>query len=133
MKKSKQLVTKQIAQHLGELNKLSDSVASLLQIDRNIHTLWVSMKRNKLLLMTDDSSFATQLRFQQALIQQHINQQLLTKVKEVKIKVIAAKPQAHEQVKEKCFRISSQTTNVLSYIAEDIDEELRESLRRLGR
>ncbi|HFC91686.1 MAG TPA: DUF721 domain-containing protein [Leucothrix mucor] len=134
MKKSKQLVTKQIELHLGELNKLSDSVASLLQIDRNIHTLWVSIKRNKLLLMTDDSSFATQLRFQQALIQQHINQKLLTKVKEVKIKVIAAKPQAYEQVKEKCFRISSQTAKVLSYIAEDIDDkELRESLRRLGR
>ena len=134
MKKSKQLVTKHIAQHLGELNELSDSVASLLQIDRNMHTLWVSIKKNKLLLMTDDSSFATQLRFQQALIQQHINQKFLIKLKDVKIKVIAAKPQAFEQVKEKCFRISSQTASVLSYIAEDIDDdELRESLRRLGR
>jgi hypothetical protein len=134
MKKSKQLVNKQLAQHLDELNALSDSVASLLQIDRKIHTLWVSVKKNKLLLMTDDSSFATQLRFQQALIQQYINQKLLIKLKAVKIKVIAAKPQAYEPVKEKCFRISAQNASVLSYIARDIDDdELRESLRRLGR
>jgi hypothetical protein len=105
-----------------------------LQIDRKLHTLWVSIKKNKLLIMTDDSSFATQLRFQQALIQQHINQKLLIKLKEVKIKVIAAKPQAHEVAKPKCFRISSQTANVLSYIAEDIDDnEIRESLQRLGK
>lgn len=134
MKKPKQLVNKQLTQHLDELNVLSDSVASLLQIDRKIHTLWVSIKKNKLLLMTDDSSFATQLRFQQALIQQHINQKFLIKLKEVKIKVIAPKPQAHEQVKKKCFRISAQNARVLSSIAKDIDDdELRERLRRLGR
>lgn len=126
-------MSKHIAQHLGELNELSNSVASLLQIDRNFHTLWVSIKKNKLLLMTDNSSFATQLRFQQALIQQHINQKLLIKLKGVTIKVIAAKPHAFEQTKEKCFRISSQTANVLSYIAADIeDDELRERLQKLG-
>ena len=133
MKRSNQLVNKQLVQHLDKLNELSDSVASLLQIDREIHTLWVSVKKNRLLLMTDDSSFATQLRFQQALIQQYINQKFLIKLKGVKIKVIAATPQAYEQVKEKCFRMSLQNASVLSYMAEDIDDdEVRESLRRLG-
>jgi hypothetical protein len=134
MKRSKQLVSKHIVQHLEKLDKLSDSVANLLQIDRKLHTLWVSIKKNKLLIMTDDSSFANQLYFQQTLIQKHINQELLIKLKEVKVKIIATKPQAHKVAKPKCFRISSQTANILSCIAADIDDnEIHESLKRLGK
>lgn len=133
MKKSKQLISQHIVQHLRELNELSESVADLLQIDRNIHSLWISIKKNRLLILTDDSAFATQLRFHQVIIRQHLNQKLLTKLSGVKIKVIAKKYLKHEERQQKCYRISTHTGNVLSYIAEDIeDDEISACLKRLG-
>lgn len=133
MKEPKEFITKYIFQRLGDLNDLSDSVARLLQIDRDIHTLWVSIEKNKLLLMTDDSVFATQLRFQQNIICQHLNKKFLIRLKSVKIKVMAVNNPPSEKPNEQHFYISPQTANVLSYIAESIDdEELAECLRRLG-
>jgi len=134
MKKSKQLISEHIVQHLGELNELSESVADLLQIDRNIHSLWVSIKKNKLLIMTDDSPFATQLRFQQMIIRQHINQKLLIKLSAVKIKVIATNAfLRREKRQQRCYRISTDAGNILSHIAEGIeDKEISACLKRLG-
>lgn len=135
MKEPKQFITAYIFQRLGDLNDLSDSVASLLQVDRDIDTLWVSIEKNKLLLMTDDSVFASQLRFQQDLICQYLNQKLLIRLKNVKIKIMVANNRIKEKPKpkERHFYISPQTANILSYIAESIDDdELGESLRRLG-
>ena len=132
MRKSKKIVIKHIAQHLEQLNFLSDSVARFLQIDRKIHTLWVSIEKNKLLLMTDDSAFATQLRFQQQMIRQHVNQLFLIKLKSIKIKIIIVKHQPKEVAKERPFQILPQTANILSSIADAIeDEEIRETLKRL--
>ena len=134
MKQPKQLVTKRITEQLQKINGLSDRVASVIQINRNKHTLWANIEKNKLIIMTDNSSFATQLRFQQDVIRQQINQQLLIKLKSIKIKLIAPPVQAKQEVGEKCFQISSQTTDILSYIAESIDDEkLRGSLKKLGR
>jgi hypothetical protein len=134
MKKSKQLIPRHIAEPLGKLNGLSDSVANLLQINWEAHTLWVSIKKNRLLIMTDDSSLATQLRFQQTLIEQHLNQKLLIKLKRVKIKVIAAKSQHYEATRQKCFRISPQAANILSSMAQGIDDEaLRACLQKFGK
>ncbi|MCK5813584.1 MAG: DUF721 domain-containing protein [Cocleimonas sp.] len=133
MKEPRQFITKYIFQRLGELNELSDSVAGLLQIDRNIHTLWVSIEKNKLLLMTDDSIFASQLRFQQDIICQHLNQKLLIRLKSVKIKVMATSYQPTEVSNEKRFYISPQTAHTLFHIAEGIDDEaLGETLKRLS-
>ncbi|RTZ66245.1 MAG: hypothetical protein DSZ29_03160 [Aquificaceae bacterium] len=134
MKRPKQLVTQRISKRLQEINALSDKVASVIQINRNHHTLWASIEKNQLIIMTDDSVFATQLRFQQDIIRQHINQQLLITLKSIKIKLIA--PQAHRQedTATKCFRISKKVADVLSYIAEDIeDDKLKESLKKLGK
>ncbi len=134
MKQPKQLVTKRITEQLQKINGLSDRVASVIQINRNKHTLWANIEKNKLIIMTDNSLFATQLRFQQDVIRQQINQQLLIKLKSIKIKLIAPPVQAKQEVGEKCFQISSQTTDILSYIAESIDDEkLRGSLKKLGR
>jgi hypothetical protein len=134
MKEPKQFITKYIFQRLDDLNDLSDSVASLLQIDRDIHTLWVSIEKNKLLLMTDDSVFATQLRFQQEIICQYLNRKFLIRLKSVKIKVMAVNNPPREKLKGQYFYISPQTANVLSQIAEEIDDdEIGDSLRRLGR
>ena len=133
MKEPKQLVSSYITKHLDVLNDLSDSVAHLLQVDRNIHTLWVSVKRNKLLIMTDDSSFANQLRFQQGIIQQHVNRTLLTTLKSVKIKLIAARPQVYEKKQQKCFRISASAARILSSMAEEVeDDDIVRLLKRLG-
>ena len=132
MKASQKIVIKYIAQHLEQLNYLSDSVAELLQIDRKTHNLWVSIEKNKLLLMTDDSAFATYLRFQQQRIRQHVNQLFLIKLKSVRTKIIVIKHQAKEAEKTRPFQILPQTANVLSSIADSIeDEEIRETLRRL--
>ncbi len=134
MKQPKQLITKRITERLQKINDLSDRVASVIQINRNKHTLWANIEKNKLTIMTDNSLFATQLRFQQDVIRQQINQQLLIKLKSIKIKLIAPPAQAKQEVGEKCFQISSQTTDILSHIAEGIDDEkLRGSLKKLGR
>jgi hypothetical protein len=134
MKEPKQLVNPYITKHLDVLNDLSDSVAHLLQVDRNIHTLWISVKRNKLLIMTDNSSFANQLRFQQAIIQQHVNRTLLTKLKSVKIKLMPAPPQPYENTQQKCYRISSSASKILSSMAEGIeDDEIVRLLRNIGK
>jgi len=132
MKQSKQFAFKHLGLHLNELNDLADSVARLLHIDRSIHTLWVSIVKNKLLLMTDDSSFATQLRFQQDVIRLHLNQKLLIKLKSVKIKIITIKHHSKEEAKDKFFQITPQTASILSCIADDIEDvEIRESLKKL--
>jgi len=134
MKQPKQLVTQRITQRLHEINSLSDMVASVIQINRNNHTLWASIEKNKLTIMTDDSAFATQLRFQQDLIRQHINQQLLIKLKAIKIKLIAPPAQAQKDTGTRCFRISTQVADILAYIAEDIDDnKLKTSLKKLGK
>ncbi len=134
MRKSKKITIKYIEQHLKKLNALSDSVANLLQIDRNIHTLWVSIEKNKLFLMTDDSLFASRLRFQQDIVRQYLNKKLLIKLESVKIKIIAKQTQPREPRKEKRFQILPQTATILAGIAEGIeDDEIRASLKRLGR
>lgn len=134
MKQPKQLVTQRITQRLHEINSLSDMVASVIQINRNNHTLWASIEKNILTIMTDNSAFATQLRFQQNLIRQHINQQLLIKLKAIKIKLIAPRAQTQEDTGTRCFRISAQVSDVLAYIAEDIgDDKLKASLKKLGK
>jgi len=135
MKQARKFATKRITERLHEMNSLSDKVASVIHIDRNRHTLWASIEKNQLVIMTDDSAFATQLRFQQGVIRQHIDHQLLIKLKAIKIKLIAPQVQVHqEDTGEKCFRISSQTSNILSYIAESIDDEkLQASLKKLGK
>lgn len=134
MKRPKQIATKHIDQHLREINSLSDTVARLLHINRDVHTLWVSVSKNKLTLMTDDSTFATQLHYQQNIICQHINQQLLTTLKGVKIKLIPPTKEVREASRERCYQISSQTANVLSQIADTIEDEgIRETLKRLGK
>ncbi len=133
MKQPKQIVTQRISQRLHEINRLSDMVASVIHINRNHHTLWANIDKNQLIVMTDDSAFATQLRFQQDAIRLHINQQLLIKLKAIKIKLIAPQPQTQGNSGEKCFRISTQTADILSYIAEDIDDDkLKASLQKLG-
>ena len=86
MKRPKQLVSQQITTRLQKINGLSDMVASVIQINRNNHTLWANIEKNQLVIMTDDSAFATQLRFQQDVIRQHVNQQLLIKLKAIKIR-----------------------------------------------
>ncbi|MCK5902762.1 MAG: DUF721 domain-containing protein [Cocleimonas sp.] len=133
MKKSKQLLNQKLTERLQVLNALSDNVANLLQIDRNQHTLWVVLKRNHLTLMTDNSSLANQLRFQEPIIAQYINKKLLTTLKKVKVKVITPKKQVIEVPKEKCFRISAKSAGELASIADGIkDETLRTTLKNLG-
>jgi len=133
MKKSKQLITQHIVQRLGELNELSESVARLLQIDRNSHSLWISIKKNKLLIMTNDNNFATQLHLQKKIIEQHLNQKLLIKLSNVTVKMIATNFVGREEEQQKCYRISKHAGNVLSHIAEGIeDDDISACLKRLG-
>ncbi len=133
MKKISNFVNHQLTRSIESYDKLSLFVYKLLHLDQKKHNVWVVIKQQKLTIMTDNPYLGTQLRYQQDNIRDALNREFLLELKLSKVKII---PPKSENVKKKTqrFVISERTGRVLSCIAEDIeDEELRESLKKLGR
>ncbi len=132
MKNINDLVNKQMVESIKSYDKLSNAVYEFLHLNKEKHNVWVVTKQQQLTLLTDNPYLATQLRYQQHNICQHINQKFLMQLKTIKVKIVPPKG-VREKVEESNFRVSEKAGGFLADIAKDIgDEGLRESLLKLA-
>ena len=133
MKKVSDLVNHQLTRSIKSYDKLSNSVYEMLHLNKDKHKVWVVVKQQQLTLLTDNPYLATQLRYQQDNIRDKLNRQYLLELKTSKVKILP--PTAERpKIKEDRFVITEKTSEVLGSIAQMIDdEELRESLKKLGK
>lgn len=132
MKKINQLIGNNfIAERLDRIDQLTHVIEDFMSMPLENRT-WPVLHRHYLVLMTDDPHFATQARFMQKTLCNHINEQLNLKIKRLDIKLMSL-PLASYFKKTGRIKISPETADVLSSTAESIeDEALRETLKRLA-
>ena len=133
MKKASDLVNRQLTRSIQSYDKLSNSVYEMLHLNKEKHNVWVVVKQQQLTLMTDNPYLATQLRYQQDQIRDKLNREFLLELKKSKVKIVPP-TMKRERPKEERFLITKKTGKVLESIAEMIDDdELRASLKKLGK
>ncbi len=133
MKKASDLVNRQLTRSIQSYDKLSNSVYEMLHLNKEKHNVWVVVKQQQLTLMTDNPYLATQLRYQQDQIRDKLNRKFLLELKKSKVKIVPP-TMKRERPKEERFLITKKTGKVLESIAEMIDDdELRASLKKLGK
>ena len=133
MKKISDLVNHQLTKSIKSYDKLSDSVYEMLHLNKTKHNLWVVVKQQQLTILTDNPYLGTQLRYEQDNIRIALNRQYLLELKNSKVKIVPPKAKL-KKVKEERFIITTKTTQILNTIADEIDdEELRNSLKNLGK
>lgn len=132
MKTLQHLVNADLAKSVENYDKLSTFVYELMHLDKTKHKVWVVTKQHQLTIMTDNPYLATQLRYQQNAICTALNQQFLLELKTVQVKIIPPSVSI-EQKKAPIFRVSEKASEVLSTIANDIEDEgLKESLLKIA-
>ena len=131
MKKINRLIQRDLTDRLQR----TDAVITLIEQFLNIpleNRLWLTLKNQRLTLLTDDAHLATHLRFQHITLCRYINKHLDVKIRAVDIKVISL-PLARFEQKTSGFSFSHDAANVICSIAQSIDDpELREAVVQLA-
>ena len=132
MKKFNDLVNPQLVESIKSYDKLSNAVYEFLHLNPQKHKVWVVVKQQKLTLLTDNPYLATQLRYQQQNISTELNKKFLLQLKQVKVKIVPP-TSVKETIEESNYLISDKAGEILSGIADDInDEGLKRSLLKLA-
>ena len=131
MKKINYFINGGLSERLDQLDKLS----YLISKHTNMHLdnrIWPMVRNRRLIVLTDDPHFATQARFTQKTLCNHLNKELSLKLNGVDIKLIAM-PLASFGRKTSRSPMSEQTIETLASIAQQInDEGLRQALVRVA-
>ena len=131
MKKINKLIQGGLTERLQRADAVVAVIAQFLKIPLD-NRLWLTLKNQRLTLLTDDTHLATLLRFQQIMLCKHINKHLGSKIRGIDIKVISL-PLARYEKKTTGFQFSSEAANVVCSIAHNIeDPELREAVMQLA-
>ena len=94
--------------------------------------VWPLVKGRRLILMTDDPHLATQVRFMEKALCNHISKNTQLKISGADIKLMSM-PLARSERNLSRNKMSAQTAGILSSIAESIDDEaLQNALQRLA-
>lgn len=131
MKKINYFINGGLSERLDQLDKLSYLISkhTNMRLDNRI---WPMVRNRRLIVLTDDPHFATQARFTQKTLCNHLNKELSLKLNGVDIKLIAM-PLASFGRKTYREPMSEQTIETLASIAQQInDEGLRQALVRVA-
>ena len=131
MKKINYFINGGLSERLDQLDKLSYLISkhTNMRLDNRI---WPMVRNRRLIVLTDDPHFATQARFTQKTLCNHLNKELSLKLNGVDIKLIAM-PLASFGRKTSRSPMSEQTIETLASIAQQInDEGLRQALVRVA-
>ncbi|HPY39114.1 MAG TPA: hypothetical protein PLM98_01245 [Thiolinea sp.] len=131
MKKINYFINGGLSERLDQLDKLSYLISkhTNMRLDNRI---WPMVRNRRLIVLTDDPHFATQARFTQKTLCNHLNKELSLKLNGVDIKLIAM-PLASFGRKSSRVQMSEQTIETLASIAQQInDEGLRQALVRVA-
>ena len=131
MKKINYFINGGLSERLDQLDKLSYLISkhTNMRLDNRI---WPMVRNRRLIVLTDDPHFATQARFTQKTLCNHLNKELSLKLNSVDIKLIAM-PLASFGRKTSRSQMSEQTIETLASIAQQItDEGLRQALVRVA-
>lgn len=131
MKKINYFINGGLSERLDQLDKLSYLISkhTNMRLDNRI---WPMVRNRRLIVLTDDPHFATQARFTQKTLCNHLNKELSLKLNGVDIKLIAM-PLASFGRKTHREPMSEQTIETLASIAQQItDEGLRQALVRVA-
>lgn len=134
MKSIAQLINHSIGAKLHQLDALTHVIAHFFSIPTQHldNRLWPVLKNQRLTLLTDDTHFATQARFQQQALRKHLSKHLNTNVRSVDIKVICL-PLARIEQKTGNYTCSGDTASILHSIAQSIEnKEIRTALQHLA-
>lgn len=131
MKKINDFINSGLAERLVQLDRLTAVVEN--HLGKAVQNrIWPLLRNRRLLLLTDDPYLATQARFMQKTLCQHVNKELDLKLNGVDIKLISL-PLASFGKKTGRTQINTQTAQTLTSIAHDIsDDELRQALLRIA-
>ena len=131
MEKINKLIQGGLTERLQRADAVIAIIAQFLKFPLD-NRLWLSLKNQRLTLLTDDIHLATQLRFQQFMLCKHINKHLDVKIRGLDIKVINL-PLARLEHKTNGFKFSHEAASVVCSIAQGIDDpELREAVMQLA-
>lgn len=131
MRKINNFINDGLSERLDQLDKLSYLISQYTQM-RLENRIWPMIRNRRLLVLTDDPHFATQARFTQKTLCNHLNKELNLKLNGMDIKLIAM-PLASFGRKTSRAQMSEQTSETLASIAQQInDEGLRQALVRVA-
>lgn len=131
MKTPETLLNDRLSRRLSQLDTMAETIRHFLSIP-NSSRVWPLIRRRRLVLLTDDVMLATQIRYQQQALCQHLNQTFNLTLTAVDIKLTSL-PMASNEQKKGRTRAAPQTIDIMKSIASDIeDKELREAIHRLA-
>lgn len=131
MRKINNFINDGLSERLDQLDKLSYLIAQHTNMPLD-NRIWPLIRNKRLLVLTDDPHFATQARFTQKTLCNHLNKALNLKLNGVDIKLIAI-PLASFARKANRAPMSEQTIETLASIAQQInDDGLRQALVRIA-
>lgn len=131
MKKINYFINGGLSERLDQLDKLSYLISKHTNMSLD-NRIWPMVRNRRLIVLTDDPHFATQARFTQKTLCNHLNKELSLKLNGVDIKLIAM-PLASFGRKTSRSPMSEQTIETLASIAQQInDEGLRQALVRVA-
>ncbi len=132
MKKINLFINSTIQEKLNNLDKLTTLIYQFFSISTDYH-LWPFIKNHRLIVLTDDPHFATQVRFQQTALCKHLSKCLDTTIRGLDIKLISL-PLASFEQKKSSFQLSAHSAHIVSSIAQGIDDEqLKQAILRLSK
>lgn len=134
MKSIAQLINRDIGVKLHQLDALTRVIAHFFSIPTQHldNRVWPVLKNQRLTLLTDDTHFATQARFQQQALRKYLSNHLNTNIRSVDIKVICL-PLARIEQRTGNYTCSGDTATILQSIAQGIEnQDIRAALQHLA-
>lgn len=133
MKKLASFTHSDITKRLNQLDELRNSIIDILDIPIHDIRLWPVISKQQLTVFTENSILATQIRYQQKKICNHLNKIHTLNLRAVHTKLIPSTI-ATQSVKIKPPTLKNSTSKTLSSIADQIeDNELKQILKRISK
>lgn len=118
-------------ERLHQLDQLTELIGNFMSLPLE-NRLWPLVRGRRLILMTDDPHFATQVRFMHKPLLKHIREQPGLKISQLEVRLMSVPLQKKRRQLSR-QRLSTETANIMSSIAEGIeDQELQQTLKRLA-
>jgi len=133
MKRLASLTRSDISKRLNQLDELRNSIIDILDIPIHDIKLWPVISKQQLTVFTESSILATQIKYQQKKICDHLNNVHTLNLRAVYTKLIPSTI-ATQSVKIQPPTLKKSTSETLSSIAEQIeDTELKQILKRISK
>ena len=132
MRPFNRLLAPNLVEKTQVLEKINFSLRALLPAPLNTHCWTASIRDQELTLVTDGSTWASQLRYLQREILKQLNAEFLLELKKCRIRIEA--PRVVRERSPRRLELSSDSARTLARAADAMpDPELRAALQKLAR